>query len=66
MNLNSLMLADPPSLSDEAASEMLDFLYELINAFENQYRDQLQRHYQTDQPPQPDLFEDFDDELPIF
>lgn len=66
MTLHSLMLADPPSLSDEAANEMRDFLYELINAFENQYRVQLQRHYQTNQPPQPDLFEDFDDDLPTF
>ena len=66
MNLHSLMLVDPPNLSDEAASEMLDFLYELINAFENQYRDQLQRHYRTHQPPQSDLFEDFDDDLPPF
>ena len=66
MNLHSLMFVDPPSLSDEAASEMLDFLYELINAFENQYRDQLQRHYRTHQPPQSDLFEDFDDDLPPF
>jgi hypothetical protein len=62
MNLHSLMLVDPPNLSDEAASEMLDFLYELINAFENQCRDQLQRHYRTHQSPQSDLFEDFDDD----
>ena len=66
MNLSSMMLVEPPELSDESATEMLDFLYELINAFENQYRDQLQRHYQTNQLPQPDLFEDFDDELPPF
>ncbi len=66
MNLLSLMFVDPPSLSDEAASEMLDFLYELINAFENQYREQLQRHYRTHQPPQSDIFEDFDDDLPPF
>jgi len=66
MNPHALMLADPPSLSDEAASEMRDFLYELINAFENQYRVQLQRHYQTNQPPQPDLFEDLDDASPPF
>ena len=66
MNLHSLMLVDPPRLSDEAASEMLDFLYELINAFENQYRVQLQRHYQTNQPPQPDLFEDFEHGSPPF
>ena len=66
MNLHSLILADPPRLSDETAAEMLDFLYELINAFENHYRDQLQGHGQTHPPPQPDLFEDFDDELPTF
>lgn len=66
MNLHSLILADPPRLSDEAAVEMLDFLYELTNAFENHYRDQLQRHDQTCPPPQPDLFEDFDDKLPTF
>ena len=66
MNPHPLMLADPPSLSDEAASEMRDFLYEFINAFENHYRVQLQRQYQRNQPPQPDLFEDFDDELPPF
>jgi len=66
MNLRSLMLVDPPCLSEQAATEMLDFLYELINAFENQYRDQLQRHYQTHQPPQPDLFENFDDQSPTF
>ena len=65
MNLHALMLVDPPNLSDEAASEMLEFLYELINAFENHYRGQLIPHDQTHQP-QPDLFEDFDDDLPTF
>ena len=66
MNPHALMLVDPPRLSDDAASEMRDFLYELINAFENHYRVQLQRHCQTSQPPQPDLFEDFDDGAPPF
>jgi len=66
MNLQSLMLADPPELSDEVAAEMLDFLYQLINAFENQYSNQLRRYHQPSEPPEPDLFDDFDDELPTF
>jgi len=61
----SLMLVDPPVISDEAASEMLNFLYELINAFENHYAIQLRRYHKTNDPPQPDPFE-FDDELPPF
>jgi FKBP-type peptidyl-prolyl cis-trans isomerase (trigger factor) len=60
------MLIESPELDDETASEMLDFLYQLINAFENQYRDQLQRHHQSTELAQPDLFEEFDDELPTF
>jgi len=66
MNTPSLMLADPPELSDESATEMLDFLYQFVTAFENQYATQLRRYYQSTEPPQPDLFEDFDDELPDF
>ena len=66
MNPASLMLADPPELSDETVSEVLDCLYQLATAFENQYANQLRRHYQSTEPPQPDLFEDFDDELPDF
>ena len=59
-----LMLASPPRLSDQAACEMLDFLYELINAFENHYADQLRRP--TPAPPclNKDLFADFDDDIP--
>ena len=66
MNTPSLMLVEPPELADETASEMLDFLYQLVNAFENQYCNQLRRHYQSTELPQPDLFEDFDDELTTF
>ncbi len=66
MNTSSLILVEPPELDDKTASEMLDFLYQLINAFENQYRNQLLRHHQSTEFPQPDLFEDFDDELPTF
>ena len=66
MNTPSLMLADPHELSPESASEMLDFLYQLVSAFENQYANQLRSYYQSTEPPEPDLFEDFDDELPDF
>jgi hypothetical protein len=66
MNLQSLLFVDPPDLSDETATEMLDFLYELTTAFENHYAAQLWRHYQEVDRSQPDLFEDFNDELPSF
>ncbi|MGD2076643.1 MAG: hypothetical protein PVG38_17215 [Gammaproteobacteria bacterium] len=66
MNLQSLLFVDPPVLSDETASEMLDFLYELTTAFENHYAAQLRRYYQEGDQSQPDLFEDFNDELPTF
>ncbi len=66
MNTPLLMLVDPPELSAESAAEMLDFLYQLLNAFENQYSSQLRRCYHSAEPPEPDLFDDFDDELPTF
>ena len=40
----SLWLAKP-ELSDEAAAQLLDFLYDLLTAFENAYFDQLHRYY---------------------
>ena len=61
-----LILNDPPELSDEAASQLLDLLYELTTAFENHYVAQLRRYHEPDIPAQPDLFEDFDDDLPAF
>ncbi len=66
MNLQSLLLVDAPDLADETASEILDFLYELTTAFENHYTAQLRRYYQEVDQSQPDLFEDFNDELPTF
>jgi hypothetical protein len=66
MNLQSLLFVDPPDLSDETASEILDFLYELTTAFENHYAAQLRRYYQKGDRSQQDLFEDFNDELPPF
>jgi len=65
----SLKLADPPELEDETVSEMLEFLYQLLNAFENQYANQLRRFHRPAGLPQPDLFEDLhdlDDGLPPF
>jgi len=66
MNTPLLMLVDPPELSAESASEMLDFLYQLLNAFENQYANQLRQCARSAALPEPDLVEDFDDELPSF
>jgi hypothetical protein len=66
MSETPLILNDPPELSDEAASQLLDLLYELTTAFENHYLQQLRRYHEPDIPPQPDLFEDFDDDLPEF
>ena len=66
MNLQPLLFLGPPDLSDETASEMLDFLFQLTTAFENHYAGQLRRYYQEGDPSQPDLFEDFNDELPTF
>ena len=54
-----LILNNPPELSDEAASQLLDLLYELTAALENHYAGQLRRYH-------GDLFEDFNDDLPVF
>jgi hypothetical protein len=45
----SLWLAKP-ELSDEAAAQLLDFLYELVCGFENAYFDQLHRYYAAHEP----------------
>jgi len=66
---HSLLFLDPPDLSDEAASEMLDFLYDFTAAFESQYLAQIIRHDEPDmegEPPQSDLFEVPDHESPPF
>lgn len=66
MNTTLLMLVVPPELSAESASEMLDFLYQLITAFENQYANQLRQCGHSAELPEPDLVDAFDDELPSF
>ncbi len=53
-----MILNDLPELSDEAAAQTADFLYELITAFENYYGSQIRRHNEQDPSEQYDLFED--------
>lgn len=48
----SIWLAKP-ELSDEAAAQVLDFLYELATGFENAYFDQLHRYYHDDDTGEP-------------
>lgn len=64
----SLILGDAPDLSDQTASEVLEFLYQLVNAFEGRYGPQLRHYYQDCQSreSQPDLFDNFEDDLPTF
>jgi hypothetical protein len=62
----SLMFVNPPKLSDKSAAEVLDFLYELINAYENHYGRQLRRYYESGENAQIDLFDMLEDELPPF
>jgi hypothetical protein len=66
MNYLSHLFLDPPDLSDQAASEMLNFLYEFTTAFECQYADQLRRFYREADRSQLDLFEGPNDEFPTF
>ncbi len=61
MNLhNAPLVPVPTELTDEAADQVLDFLYEFTRVFENYYAAQLYRlHHQLDER-QTDLFEDRD------
>ena len=53
------ILNNPPELSDQAASQFPDLLYELTAVLENHDAFQLRRYH-------GDLFEDFNDDLPVF
>jgi hypothetical protein len=59
MSYTPLSFNNPPELSDQTASQLLDMLYELAAAVENHYAVQLRRHHK-------DLFADFDGDLPEF
>jgi hypothetical protein len=59
MSYTPLSFNNPPELSDQTASQLLDMLYGLAAAVEHHYAVQIRRHHE-------DLFEDFDDDLPEF
>ena len=67
-----LILDDAPELSGETASQLLDVLYALTTAIENQYFAQINHCNELTPPDQHDLFNpnpdrvDFDDPLPDF
>jgi hypothetical protein len=63
MNLDDLpLILLPTDLSDEAAAQLLEFLYELATALENHYTGQLLRYYHRsdDDDPQQSLFPEHD------
>lgn len=59
----------PPKLSDDAALEILCFLYEFTRAFEDYYADQIDRYPSLDplidDDPYPTLDEEDDDGPPF-
>lgn len=62
-----LQIEEAPKLSSEAAVQCLDFLYALINAFENHYVSELLQAQHAEDDLQQDLFihqpAAFDDDL---
>ncbi len=67
-----LILDDVPELSTETVMQLLDVLYALTSALENQYFAQIKQGVEPHPPAQYDLFKanpdslDFDDPLPDF
>lgn len=47
----------PEHLSDEAAAQMVELLYEIARALENRYFAEIRRYYQDTNPRQPDLWD---------
>lgn len=47
----------PEHLSDEAAAQMLELLYELARTLENRYYGQIKRYYQNFDPTHTDLWD---------
>ena len=50
----------PDELSDEAAAQMLELLYEIVRIVEHHYAGQLLRYYHRPDERQPDLWEEQD------
>ncbi len=48
----------PEALTDEAAAQLLEFLYELARLIESHYAGQLHRYYLRPDASQLDLWED--------
>lgn len=42
-----------PELSDDAAAQVLDFLYDLVTDFESAYANQIRRHHQAQAADHP-------------
>jgi hypothetical protein len=72
MPYTQMILDDVPELSGETALQLLDMLYALAGAIENQYFAQIQQATELNTPHQDDLFKadpdpvDLDDPLPDF
>ncbi len=61
-NLEDLPLVSlPTELSDEAAAQLLEFLYELVRVHESHYAGQLHRHYHPADERQTELWPDEQD-----
>lgn len=54
------LVALPTNLSDDAAVELLEFLYDLTRTFENYYAAQIRRHYHNNKPHPRELHSDQD------
>ncbi len=72
MTYDQLILDDVPELSAETAIQLIDVLYALAGALENQYFAQIHQERELHPCVQYDLFKanpeplDFDDPLPDF
>lgn len=56
----------PPDLSDEAASQIADFLMDLALWFESRYADHIRRHHRANDPDPYFRVEPDDQQLELF
>lgn len=71
MGTAPLPLYLPDELSDQAAAELVQCLYEFTHYVETRYFEQIERHYEREAAEAPDprqqrLFEDEDLDEPLF
>lgn len=55
---NPIFFIEMPHLSDEAVAGIETFLWDLINAFESQYYNQLKRYHNSPHPFEKNQSED--------